>query len=399
MTLKRKIHIFTRAVSRKNGGSSSIVDLANGFVEINKEVVVYTQFGFLDKYIYKPTYVNDNLNISVLDYNVYKKLPQKQSLKKLVLNKLLGITTIFQPQHIQGSIVIDAIGLPFNYINKLQNDGCKIVLNHAGSPNAFIKFFGLNGAKRENLKKATKEYLEMIRQYDYILFQSSTQAKKLCDLAKWHADKTLVLTPGVNEDGMNCIKKQGSMFEEGDFNVVIVGSVQQRKGQHLLSQIAKKIIKDIANIKFHIVGNTIDEKYKERVEEDIRRENLKDVILFYGFKDDYLSYMSSADVILQVSEEEGVSRILREAMFLQKIIISFKLDGTNDLLEDGNDSLLCPYGDLHAIAKNILYAYRNQDACKKLSLRANENFLKKYSKKEYLKNLDSIIQHASPKAN
>ena len=55
----KRIYIYTDAISRKNGGSSSIVDLANNLIEIGKEVIVYTPFGFMDKFIYKPTSVSE----------------------------------------------------------------------------------------------------------------------------------------------------------------------------------------------------------------------------------------------------------------------------------------------------------------------------------------------------
>ena len=294
--------------------------------------------------------------------------------------------------NINNSIIIEAIELPEFFIKKLQKNGCKVIYNHAGSPYAVIKYFGMNGVKRENLNQAKIEYLEMIDRYDYILFQSPSQAKDLYNMSSWEKDKTIVLRPSASISDIKSVKEKDSVLNTSDFNIVIVGSVQERKGQHLLPKIANSLKNEIKNIKFHFVGNIVNEEYREIIQKDIEKLNLKDKIIFHGFKSNYLEYMNSADVILQVSEEEGVSRVLREAMALGKVIISFKLDGTNDLLVDGEDSLLSPYGNLESLANNIKKVYYDKELYDRLQETALENFKHKYSKERYLEQLENLIK-------
>lgn len=44
--MNKIIYIFTQGISRKNGGSSSIVDLSNNILELGYEVKVFTPFWF-----------------------------------------------------------------------------------------------------------------------------------------------------------------------------------------------------------------------------------------------------------------------------------------------------------------------------------------------------------------
>jgi len=389
-TLQNRIHIFTNGVSRKNGGSSSILDLSNTLIEIGYDVEIYTPFGFMDKYIYKPTNVNNELNINILDCNIFNQ--KNKSKVKKYLNKILNFFPISKVKNIKNSIVIDAMGLPFEFLQLLQENNCKIILNHAGSANAYIKYFGLNGAKRTDLENAKYEYLDMISNYDHILFQSATQAQTLKDLAEWDIDKTLVLKPSASEDDIVKIKGKKSILDNNDFNIVIIGSVQMRKGQHLLPTISEKLSQKVDNIKFHIVGNIVDEKYKNSIIQLSETLHQQNQVIFHGFKENYLDYMNSADVILQVSEEEGVSRILREAMALEKVIISFQLDGTNDLLVNREDSLLSEYGELNQLTDNILKVYKDNSLYEKLSSSALQNFEDKYSMKEYQKQLKILME-------
>lgn len=388
-----KVYVFTNAISRKNGGSSSILDLANNITELGLKVEMNSSLGFMDRYIYKPTNVKEMINIKVLDHNIY--LSKKPSRIKKLLNKILNLSNIFKDNEIKESIVIDAIGLPSEFIEKLKSNKCKVIYNHAGSPNAVMKYFGLEGGKRDDLEKAKHDYLNMINLYSNILFQSPTQAEKLYELADWEIDRTLVLRPSASMDDINKVIGKESILDKDYFDIVVVGSVQERKGQHLLSKISEILLKEVNNIRFHIVGNILDQDYKDKVEKEIQKKGLSDKIIFHGFKSNYLEYMNSADVILQVSEEEGVSRILREAMALKKVIISFSLDGTNDLLENGEDCLLSDYGDIENIAHDILKVYKDKELSKILALKAFENFKVKYSKKEYLRQLRALIDEVS----
>jgi glycosyltransferase involved in cell wall biosynthesis len=387
--MQTKIYIFSDGVSRKNGGSSSLLDLANNLIELKFEVTMITPFGLLDKFIYKPTNVSDQLNIRVLDNEIYRNLRDKTSNKKVFLNKILNI---FKEKNIKNSIIIDGIGLPYRYINFLKSRKNKIVLNHAGSSNAYIKYFGMNGKIRNTLEESKNKYLEMIEQYDYILFQSQTQANNLKSMLNGKKCKILVLTPGVSENDIQKAMQKGNILNKNDFNITMVGSIQPRKGQHLVIDLAKKLKNKIKNIKFHIVGNILNQEYFMQIEKKIEYEGIKEYIEIHGFKSNYLEYMSSSDIILQLSEEEGVSRVLREAMALGKPIVSFALDGTNDLLENGKDSLLSPYGDLVSIQENILKLYEDKKLYEKLSKNIKQNFYKKYSKKQYQKKLQQIIK-------
>ncbi len=391
--MTNSIYIFTNAISRKNGGSSSLLDLANGLEILGYNVVLFSSFGFLDKLIYRSTDVSNNLKLFVLPPHIFS-LIHTSKLKRL-LNRICNFRSVFNNHSFKETIVLDGVGLPADFILKLKALKSKVIYNHAGSPNAAMLFFGRNGNRASNLKNINSTYLKMINLYTHILFQSSTQAKKLYDLAKWSEDKTLVLRPSVSTIDIDKVKNTPSIFNKNEFNMVVVGSVQERKGQHLLPAISKNIHKKISNLKIHIVGPIIKLEYKKQIVDLINKFDQEKHIVFHGFKSNYLEFINSADVILQVSEEEGVSRILREAMALKKVIISFRLDGTNDLLVDKEDCLLCEYGDLNSLCKNILSVYQDKKLFNLLAQNAFENFNQKYSHQQYLKQLNSILTKIS----
>jgi len=223
-----------------------------------------------------------------------------------------------------------------------------------------------------------------VGRYDFFWFQSPTQAEEFLKLTGFDRKRVIVLTPGVNEKDIENAKY---INLSNNFNIAIIGSVQKRKGQHLIVEIAKSL----PDVCFHVVGNIGDKLYYKNILQNLKKGNVNNV-KFYGFRRDYLNFIKSSDVILQLSEEEGVSRVLREAMALGKPIVSFALDGTKDLLENNKDSFLIEYGDIKAVKKSIIELKNDKNLREKISLNAKKNYLNKYSNKVYLKKLERVLK-------
>ncbi|MCS0368518.1 glycosyltransferase, partial [Vibrio diabolicus] len=164
------------------------------------------------------------------------------------------------------------------------------------------------------------------------------------------------------------------------------------KGQDYLIDIAEILNESECDYVINVVGNVLEQDFYDQLLKTIKEKELSQKIIFHGFQSDYLSYMNDSDIILQVSKEEGVSRILREAMALGKAIVSFRLDGTADLLEEDFDCLLAEPEQVKDITKK-LYEVINDEA-QRLSLGENArlNFDKKYSYVSYSKQVNEFVK-------
>lgn len=369
-----KIYIYTNAISRKNGGSSSILDLANCMSDLGFDVEIRTVLGKMDRYIYQTSNVNKNLNIKCINNEVVSS-SHKGKVKK-VINKFLSFP--YKIDVPRKAVVIDSYGIPLDYKNKLQDNGCKVVLNHAGSVKAYANYFMTTKSESDKLE----EYKRYIQTYDFVLFQSQSQANELDSIIGRKI--SLLIRPSVSDkDIVNCLNYPKNVLDKKKLNITVVGSVQKRKGQDVLIEIAQLLDSYNTEYVINVIGNVLEYDFHENLINDIRNKKLEGKIVFYGFKKDYLNYMNDSDIILQVSKEEGVSRILREAMALGKPIVSFKLDGTADLLEDGIDSLLVNPGDIKGISLKLQLLLNDKFMRDTLGIKAKQNFDKKYSYKIY----------------
>ena len=110
-----------------------------------------------------------------------------------------------------------------------------------------------------------------------------------------------------------------------------------RKGQHLIKYLAEFSSKSNEKVNYHIVGNILDKEYFEtQIMPFLKFEN----IYFHGFRRDYLKFIAHADILIQLSDKEGFSRVLREAMFLSVPIVTFRIEGWEDIFA-GYEKIYC----------------------------------------------------------
>ncbi|WP_238828973.1 hypothetical protein, partial [Vibrio fluvialis] len=159
-------------------------------------VEIRTVLGKMDRYIYQTSNVNKNLNIKCINNEVVSS-SHKGKVKK-VINKFLSFPyKIGVPQK---AVVIDSYGIPLDYKNKLQDNGCKVVLNHAGSVKAYANYFMTTESESDKLE----EYKRYIQTYDFVLFQSQSQANELDSIIGRKI--SLLIRPSVSDkDIVNCL--------------------------------------------------------------------------------------------------------------------------------------------------------------------------------------------------
>lgn len=265
---KSKVKIFTVAVNRKNGGSSSLIDLGNIFSQIGHEVEFFTVLGLADFYIYKKKDVHKKIILSLIDTNV---ISLDLSLFKRITNFFLSYHFKRLKLHkIRDSIIIDGIGIKNEHLQKLKSNNNITIFNHAGSPNAVINFFFNNRFAN------SFNYKDFINSYTNIIFQSISQLKICQKTTKVDKANLLHLPPSVSESEI--IKCKNANFNpylhsSNYFNVVIVGSIQLRKGQHNIVNILEEC-SCAENFKFHIVGNCLDKNYLSDLKKAIRKKNV-----------------------------------------------------------------------------------------------------------------------------
>jgi glycosyltransferase involved in cell wall biosynthesis len=81
---------------------------------------------------------------------------------------------------------------------------------------------------------------------------------------------------------------------------------------------------------------------------------LDDVVTFAGFQSNVPEWMQAMDVFVHASEHEPFGIVVIEAMALGKPVIAGSEGGPSEVITDGENGLLVPFGDAGSLAKAIV---------------------------------------------
>ena len=168
-----------------------------------------------------------------------------------------------------------------------------------------------------------------------------------------------------------------------------VGSILPRNAPHRSIEAFASIAADYPQSELHFVGGcyTKYKKYISLLKNQVKKLALEKRIFFHGHRSDYLRFMLHANILIQSSEAEGVSRVLREAMFIKLPIVSFSISGTRDILENKKEALLAPEKDSIELGRMLATVIADRDVVYKLTNAAHKKYLKNHSNKVYHDNV------------
>jgi len=142
-------------------------------------------------------------------------------------------------------------------------------------------------------------------------------------------------------------------------NVLVVGTTGRLtsvKGHRYLIEAAKEIVAIKPDINFLFLG---DGELQEELEKMASELNIRENVVFLGWRPDVAEVMSMFDIFVLPSLNEGMGRVLVEAMALAKPIVASNIGGIPDLIMQGKNGLLVPVADPQALASGIEFLMTN----------------------------------------
>jgi sugar transferase (PEP-CTERM/EpsH1 system associated) len=93
---------------------------------------------------------------------------------------------------------------------------------------------------------------------------------------------------------------------------------------------------------------------RDKIEAEVRQRRLGDHVRFLGLRTDVARLVSAADVFLLTSISEGIPLTVIEAMAAAVPVVSTRVGGVGEVVQDGQTGLLAGSGDDAALAEHIL---------------------------------------------
>jgi len=238
--------------------------------------------------------------------------------------------------------------------------------------------------KRSFLRKVL---MKIIRKADRIIVNSQFTQLKVLETGV-NPDIVRIIHPGIDlkdfkiEFDVQDFKRSLSL--EGKKIILTVARLVERKGHDLVLEAMPRIIKEIPDAHYLILG---EGPFKKHLEKMTLENKLQDCVSFLGFLPDseISKYYAVCDVFVMVSREirergdvEGFGIVFLEANALKKPIIAGRSGGIADAVEEGVTGLLVNPEDVDEIAGSIIKLLKDENLCDRLGQQGYTRVREKY---------------------
>lgn len=176
--------------------------------------------------------------------------------------------------------------------------------------------------------------------------------------------------------------------------ILYLANYMQGKGQNHAIQVAKILRNKEVNFELHFYGDTSDninnKNYLSHLMLLVQENDLAESIKIHGPSTDIVTQISGADIMLNFSDSESLSRITMEALYFGVPIIATNVGGTNEMIIDNWNGFLVESKNVHQMSEAILELVRSEELRAKFS-ENGQNFLNEKFNREALSKKLNVI--------
>jgi glycosyltransferase involved in cell wall biosynthesis len=151
--------------------------------------------------------------------------------------------------------------------------------------------------------------------------------------------------------------------------VVTVGHVRRVKGIDVFVEAAAKVVQEIPDAIFMVVGRITEQEHFAKVQARIAELRLERNVRFFGESEDVLSILRECDIFFLPSRSEGFSNALIQAMACSLPCVATRVGGNGEAIEEGGSGYVVENEDAESAAARIFDLIRNPEKAKQMGAR------------------------------
>lgn len=200
--------------------------------------------------------------------------------------------------------------------------------------------------------------------------------------------------PAIDETQINCqVSLKDLGLKDTLFRVVIFGRIEKEKGQHLVIEAVKNLIKQGHNVQLAIIGHVMDKQYYASLISDIEKNELDDNIFYLGFHDNPTSIMPCFDVVILATKCETFGLVLPEAMRAGVTVIGSNCGGVPEIIEHEKTGLLFEPENATDLTLQLSKIFNDREFSKKLANAGKKDADERFSEEQHFSNLINIFKN------
>lgn len=148
-------------------------------------------------------------------------------------------------------------------------------------------------------------------------------------------DKVKVIFNLIDEKAIYNASRKNDI-SKSKFTFVTVAKLRKQKGYDRLLKVISRLNQMKFEFDLWIVGDGPEEENLKRLASNLELNN----VYFFGLQNNPYPYIKSADCFILSSYFEGYGIVVKEALYLKKLIVSTRVTGPIEILEDGKYGIL-----------------------------------------------------------
>lgn len=200
----------------------------------------------------------------------------------------------------------------------------------------------------------------------------------LHELYKIDYSKLKVIYNGIEEykGKIEAVPEIKKYRDKGYFLVANIGRLSEQKGMEYYIKSIPKVLNSCPKVMFYIIGDGEEREKLEKLSIDL---NIKDNVIFLGYRNDVLNIIYQVDLIVLSSLWEGLPLTPIEAFSAGKTIVATDVDGTGEIVKNNYNGLLIDSANSEQISYSIIKIYNDIAQKKELELNALKTYNEKFS--------------------
>ncbi|UZJ39114.1 glycosyltransferase [Prosthecochloris sp. SCSIO W1102] len=176
-----------------------------------------------------------------------------------------------------------------------------------------------------------------------------------------------------------------------EFLITTMGILTQRKGFDFLIRGFARFIKENPNadIALIIIGEGPD---REKLIALSKKLDVAELTYFTGFLHTPFEWLRKSDVFAMTSINEGISNALLEAIYLNNAPISTRAGGATEVITDGENGFLVPYGDEEQLTLAMKKLFTDRSLTKNIALKARQKVIEQFSIEHMNKKIENFCK-------
>ncbi len=175
----------------------------------------------------------------------------------------------------------------------------------------------------------------------------------------------------------------------GRYIILSAGRLEKRKGYYYLIEALANVKDTHQEVLAYILG---DGKEKEQLKAYARKQGVENMIHFAGYVHNVIPYVKGTHMFAHVALSEGMPNAAMEALAFGKPLVITRVNGAEELTDNGKYAELIPAKNAPAIADSIKKIIENLQAYKQTGARAQNYVREKFSMNNMIDTLERYLQ-------